>query len=158
MNKIDIIKHDFCEGVKSELSYNQKIKNLWPIVYIINDKNLKEAYIGETTDGISRISSHLKNDKKSKLTELRLISSNLFNKSATLDIESNLIKYMHGDGYYNLLNANIGIANHSYYQKEEVYWDIFKDIWNKLKNEGLVKKILKKSIIQTYLNTPHTKV
>ena len=140
MNKIDIIKHDFCEGVKSELSYNQKIKNLWPIVYIINDKNLKEAYIGETTDGISRISSHLKNDKKSKLTELRLISSNLFNKSATLDIESNLIKYIHGDGYYNLLNANIGIANHSYYQKEEIYWDIFKDIWNELKNEGLVKR------------------
>jgi DUF2075 family protein len=86
------------------------------------------------------MSNHLKNDKKNKLTELRLISSDLFNKSATLDIESNLIKYMHGDGTYNLLNANLGIANHSYYQKDEVYWDLFKDIWHALKSEGVVNK------------------
>lgn len=140
MSQIEIIKYDFDESVKSELSDNQKVKNLWPIVYIINDNNIKEAYVGETTDGISRMSNHLKNDKKNKLTELRLISSDLFNKSATLDIESNLIKYMHGDGTYNLLNANLGIANHSYYQKDEVYWDLFKDIWHALKIEGVVNK------------------
>ncbi len=140
MSQIEIIKYDFDESVKSSLSDNQKVKNLWPIVYIINDKNVKEAYVGETTDGISRMSNHLKNDKKNKLTELRLISSNLFNKSATLDIESNLIKYMHGDGTYNLLNANLGIANHSYYQKDEVYWDLFKNIWHALKSEGVVNK------------------
>jgi DUF2075 family protein/predicted GIY-YIG superfamily endonuclease len=140
MSQIEIIKYDFDESIKSELSDNQKVKNLWPIVYIINDKNIKEAYVGETTDGISRMSNHLKNDKKNKLTELRLISSDLFNKSATLDIESNLIKYMHGDGTYNLLNANLGIANHSYYQKDEVYWDLFKDIWHALKIEGVVNK------------------
>lgn len=140
MSQIEIIKYDFDESVKSELTDNQKVKNLWPIVYIINDKYIKEAYVGETTDGISRMSNHLKNDKKKKLTELRLISSDLFNKSATLDIESNLIKYMHGDGTYNLLNANLGIANHSYYQKGEVYWDLFKDIWHALKIEGVVNK------------------
>lgn len=140
MSHIEIIKYDFDESIKSELSDNEKVKNLWPIVYIINDKNIKEAYVGETTDGISRMSNHLKNDKKNKLTELRLISSDLFNKSATLDIESNLIKYMHGDGTYNLLNANLGIANHSYYQKDEVYWDLFKDIWHALKIEGVVNK------------------
>jgi predicted GIY-YIG superfamily endonuclease len=140
MSQIEIIKYDFDESVKSELSDNQKVKNLWPIVYIINDRNLKEAYVGETTDGISRMSNHLKNDKKNRLTELRLICSDLFNKSATLDIESNLIKYMHGDGTYNLLNANLGIANHSYYQKDEVYWDLFKDIWHALKSEGVVNK------------------
>ncbi len=140
MSQIEIFKYDFDESVKSELSNNNKVKNLWPIVYIINDKNVKEAYVGETTDGISRMSNHLKNDKKSKLTELRLISSDLFNKSATLDIESNLIKYIHGDGTYNLLNANLGIANHSYYQKDEVYWGLFKEIWHALKSEGVVNK------------------
>jgi DUF2075 family protein/predicted GIY-YIG superfamily endonuclease len=140
MSQIEIFKHDFDESVKSELGNNNKVKNLWPIVYIINDKNVKEAYVGETTDGISRMSNHLKNDKKSKLTELRLISSDLFNKSATLDIESNLIKYIHGDGTYNLLNANLGIANHSYYQKDEVYWGLFKEIWHALKSEGVVNK------------------
>ncbi len=140
MSQIEIFKYDFDESVKSELSDNQKVKNLWPIVYIINDRNLKEAYVGETTDGISRMSNHLKNDKKNRLTELRLICSDLFNKSATLDIESNLIKYMHGDGTYNLLNANLGIANHSYYQKDEVYWGLFKEIWHALKSEGVVNK------------------
>ncbi len=140
MSQIEIFKYDFDESVKSELSNNNKVKNLWPIVYIINDKNVKEAYVGETTDGISRMSNHLKNDKKSKLTELRLISSDLFNKSATLDIESNLIKYIHGDGTYNLLNANLGIANHSYYQKDEVYWGLFKEIWHALKSECVVNK------------------
>ena len=66
MSQIEIIKYDFDESVKSELTDNQKVKNLWPIVYIINDKYIKEAYVGETTDGISRMSNHLKNDKKNK--------------------------------------------------------------------------------------------
>ena len=37
--------------------------------------------------------NHLKNNTKNKLTAVRPITSDKFNKSATLDIESNLIKY-----------------------------------------------------------------
>jgi hypothetical protein len=58
--------------------------------------------------------SSLKNNIKNKLSAVHLISSERFNKSATLDIESNLIKYISGDGQYKLINGNIGLANHNY--------------------------------------------
>ncbi len=109
------------------------------MVYILSDGKTKTAYVGETTDAYSRMITHLKHNKKSKLTSVHLITSDKFNKSATLDIESNLIKYMSGDNVYQLLNGNLGLANHNYYQKKEVYWDIFKAIWNQLRSEGIAK-------------------
>lgn len=122
---------------------NHYANNLWPIVYLLSDELIKEAYVGETTDTANRLKTHLKNNKKNKLTTFRLISSHKFNKSATLDIESLLIKYLSGDGMYKLLNGNLGIANHNYYQKTEIYWGVFKDIWNGLRKEGVVKHSLK---------------
>jgi len=116
--------------------------NLWPIVYLLSDELIKEAYVGETTDATNRLKTHLKNNKKNKLTTFRLISGQQFNKSATLDIESLLIKYLSGDGEYKLLNGNLGIANHNYYQKNEIYWDVFKNIWNGLRQEGVAKHSL----------------
>jgi hypothetical protein len=53
--------------------------------------------------------SHLKNNIN-KLSAVHLISSERFNKSATLDIRSNLIKYISGDGQYKLINGNIGLV------------------------------------------------
>lgn len=122
---------------------NHYANNLWPIVYLLSDDLIKEAYVGETTDATNRLKTHLKNNKKNKLTTFRLISSLRFNKSATLDIESLLIKYLSGDGEYKLINGNLGIANHNYYQKSEVYWDVFKNIWNGLIKEGVAKHSLK---------------
>jgi DUF2075 family protein/predicted GIY-YIG superfamily endonuclease len=122
---------------------NHYANNLWPIVYLLSDDVLKEAYVGETTDAIHRLKTHLKNNNKNKLTTFRLISSQKFNKSATLDIESLLIKYLSGDGVYKLLNGNFGIANHNYYQKNEIYWDVFKNIWNGLRYAGFAKHSLK---------------
>jgi Cdc6-like AAA superfamily ATPase len=122
---------------------NHYANNLWPIVYLLSDDVLKEAYVGETADAIHRLKTHLKNNNKNKLTTFRLISSQKFNKSATLDIESLLIKYLSGDGVYKLLNGNFGIANHNYYQKNEIYWDVFKNIWNGLRYEGFAKHSLK---------------
>lgn len=121
---------------------NYYANNLWPIVYLLSDELIKEAYVGETTDAMNRLKTHLKNNKKNKLTTFRLISSQQFNKSATLDIESLLIKYLSGDGEYKLLNGNLGIANHNYYQKNEIYWGVFKSIWNGLRKEGVAKHSL----------------
>ena len=134
-----ISRFDFDSKVFDEFKNLQYAKDLWPIVYILSDGSIKEAYVGETTDTYSRISTHLKNNVKNKLTAVHLITSEKFNKSATLDIESNLIKYISGDGEYRLLNANVGLANHNYYQKKDVYWDIFRSIWNKLRTEGITK-------------------
>lgn len=134
-----INRYDFNSNMFNEFHDIHYAKDLWPVVYILSDGSINEAYVGETTDTFARMASHLNTDRKNKLTAVHIITSEKFNKSATLDIESNLIKYISGDGQYKLLNANIGLANHNYYQKKEVYWDVFKNIWNKLRTEGITK-------------------
>jgi DUF2075 family protein/predicted GIY-YIG superfamily endonuclease/DNA replication protein DnaC len=114
----------------------------WPIVYILNNNGVSQAYVGETIDTHYRISTHLQTPSKSHLKEAHLISSRKFNKSVTLDIESNLIKYLHADGKYKLLNGNLGLVNHAYYQRDEFYWDMFKNIWNGLITKGLAQHSL----------------
>lgn len=114
----------------------------WPVVYILNNNGVSQAYVGETIDTNSRIFTHLQTPSKSHLQEAHLISSRKFNKSVTLDIESNLIKYLHADGKYKLLNGNLGLVNHSYYQRDEFYWDMFKNIWNGLISNGLAQHSL----------------
>jgi predicted GIY-YIG superfamily endonuclease len=120
-----IDRYDFNADMFDDFKNSHYAKDLWPIVYILSDGSIMEAYVGETTDTYARMANHLKNNAKNKLTAVHVITSEKFNKSATLDIESNLIKYISGDGQYKLLNANVGLANHNYYQKKEVYWDVF---------------------------------
>lgn len=137
--QVKINHYDFENSLFEDFSTNHFAKDLWPLVYILSDGDSKTAYVGETTDAYSRMGTHLKHKTKSKLTSVHLITSEKFNKSATLDIESNLIKYMSGDNKFTLLNGNLGLANHNYYQKKEVYWDIFNTIWNQLRAEGISK-------------------
>ena len=137
--QVKINHYDFKESLFDNFSTNHFAKDLWPLVYILSNGETNTAYVGETTDAYSRMSTHLKNETKSKLTSVHLITSEKFNKSATLDIESNLIKYMSGDNVFELLNGNLGLANHNYYQKKEVYWDIFNSVWNHLRAEGITK-------------------
>ena len=137
--QVKINHYDFENTLFEDFGTNHFAKDLWPLVYILSDGDTKTAYVGETTDAYSRMGTHLKHKTKSKLTSVHLITSEKFNKSATLDIESNLIKYMSGDNIFNLLNGNLGLANHNYYRKKEVYWDIFNTIWNQLRAEGISK-------------------
>ncbi|MBW3520440.1 DNA/RNA helicase domain-containing protein [Flavobacterium sp. NKUCC04_CG] len=111
----------------------------WPLVYVLSDIKTKQAYIGETTDVISRMKSHLNNPYKQKLTSANFILSDYFNKSAALDIESNLIKYVAADGFFQTINGNLGIANHQYYQQKEVYWELFRSIWEELRSLGIAR-------------------
>jgi len=141
-NSFEVKRYDFNPNVFYELQNFHSAKDLWPIVYILSDGSIKVAYVGETTDTYARLTSHLSNSTKNQLSIVHLITSEKFNKSATLDIESNLIKYISGDGQYKLLNGNLGLANHNYYQKKEVYWDIFKSIWQKLRAEGIAKNAI----------------
>ncbi len=141
--QVKINHYDFENNIFENLNTNHFAKDFWPLVYILSDGQTKTAYVGETTDAYSRMGAHLKNKTKSKLTAVHLITSEKFNKSATLDIESNLIKYMSGDNMFSLLNGNIGLANHNYYQKKEVYWDIFNSVWNQLRAKGISKHSIK---------------
>jgi uncharacterized protein len=133
----------FDKNVISNISNVKLVTGLWPLVYIILNKNLKEAYIGETTNAISRFNNHLTHSEHKKLDEIHLVTSDKFNKSATLDIESNLIKYISADGKFKLQNGNAGVAFHNYYQKDS-YWEVFKKLWDLL----IKKKISSKSLGQ----------
>lgn len=135
---LEIKTLDFDKTIFPQLESLPEAQNLWPIVYILNDIAVQRAYVGETTDMLARISAHLNNSTKNKLSEAHFIISSYFNKSATLDIESNLIKYIAADGQYQLLNGNIGLANHNYYEKHR-YWELFQDIWNQLRGMGIAK-------------------
>ncbi|MFK7972369.1 MAG: DNA/RNA helicase domain-containing protein [Bacteroidia bacterium] len=139
----NISKLDFDKQSIEDIEGNLWGKSIWPIVYILSSKKQKLAYIGETTHAKSRLLTHIQHSQKGKLDTLHLISSDLFNKSATLDIEASLISYFGGDGNYTLLNGNAGIANHNYYQRDE-YRELFKLIWTRLKKENdLTLKSLK---------------
>ncbi len=115
----------------------------WPLVYFLEEKkSKKEAYVGETTDVLTRLKTHSKSEKKQNLRFVNLILSDLFNKSAALDIESNLIRYIAADGQYVLQNGNLGIADHQYYQQKEVYQTLFRDIWDELRTMGIARHSL----------------
>ncbi|MFH0896016.1 MAG: DNA/RNA helicase domain-containing protein [Bacteroidota bacterium] len=115
------------------------MRETWPLVYIIKDDILNEAYVGETTNVISRMYNHLTNRDRKKLKHLHLITCNVFNKSATLDIEANLIKYIAADGKYKLQNGNAGLAMHEFYQKKQ-YEDLFQKIWTELQQRKITQK------------------
>ncbi len=143
LSGIEIVKYKFSEKINQSLSNNFFAQNLWPIVYIIEggvNSQKKVAYVGETADLFSRMNAHLKNELKKELDFINIITCDKFNKSATLDVESNLIKYISGEDDFKLLNGNLGLANHNYYQKEELYWEIFKKIWDQLRSRGVVKR------------------
>lgn len=132
----------FNSELESELIQNHREFLSWPLVYFLNDNQSKDAYVGETTDVINRLKTHSKHEQKSKLASVHLVLSEKFNKSATLDLESNLIRYISADGQYTLQNGNLGISNHQYYQKKEIYWEIFKDIWDELRGLGIARHSL----------------
>jgi hypothetical protein len=77
------IERHYFDITNIESLENHYANNLWPIVYLLSDDLLKEAYVGETADATHRLKTHLKNNKKNKLTIFRLISCQKFNKSAT---------------------------------------------------------------------------
>ncbi len=141
----EILEHKFDKAIIEGISERYFAQDLWPVVYLLREAGNKKlsAYVGETTDATTRFATHLKDPDKSKLQEALLIFSDKFNKSATLDIEASCIRYLSGDGRYKLQNANIGLANHNYYQKEELYTKIFHRIWEKFRLIGVSKHSLK---------------
>lgn len=140
--KFTIAQYKFDSSVEGLISQNHRNYLSWPLVYFLNDTEKKDAYVGETTDVLKRLKAHANSNNKKDLTTVNLILSEYFNKSATLDIEANLIRYITADGQYNLKNANLGIANHEFYQQKEIYWELFTDIWNELLAKGIARHSL----------------
>ena len=120
-------QYDFSKESLNRIEQNIWVKNQWPLVYFIQNDSINEAYVGESTNASSRIKNHLANPERRKLDKITIIGSDKFNKSATLDIESNLIQYITAEGTYNLQNGNYGLINHRYYQ-QDLYKNLFKEV------------------------------
>lgn len=134
-------EYDFDLISLNRIEDNRWVKNQYPLVYFIKSNERKLAYVGESTNGLNRIKNHLSNPERRKLNKISIIGSDKFNKSATLDIESKLIQYIHADGSFLLQNGNGGHTLHNYYQ-QDLYKSIFKEIWHKLKDKKVVSKTL----------------
>ena len=122
---------DGATNVKTDA--NSRLHN-WPVVYIIN--NDERLYVGETTDFLSRTRQHLQNPQKQGLREIRVILDDTFNKSTCLDLESQLIMLFSGDGKYQVINSNAGIADCDYFDREH-YQVTFDQIVENLRVLGL---------------------
>ena len=139
-SEIHINNYDFNENT-TDILQKKKYWSQRPIVYIIN--NDEEAYIWETIDASIRVNQHRSNTKRRVLTTFNLITTDEFNKSVILDLESFLISHMSADNKYKLQNWNWWLQNHNYYNKE-YYQHQFKKIWNKLQELKIVKQDIKK--------------
>lgn len=120
---------------------NALVKELWPSVYILRSDKVKKAYVGESANIMVRLKSHIGHEQKKVMDKVIVVTSPHFNKSATLDIESNLIRYFDADKTYSLLNGNAGLSSQSYYQKH-LYAELFVDIWKELKAQRIVRSSL----------------
>ena len=117
----------------------------WPVVYLIH--NDKEIYVGETTSAHTRYLQHSdpkgKNYKaRKRLTHIKIVFDDSFNKSAILDIEQCLIRLLEADsaiqtelgqfGGHILQNKNAGQSyQHDYYNRA-LYQGKVEEIWKKL--------------------------
>lgn len=126
------IENDFRN---SEYNNNRYLKN-WPLVYIL--ENGKQAYIGESTNGLSRMAQHKNNADKQLFEKVHFIYSKEFNRSVTIDYESKLIEHFAADEKFVITNGNSGIANRNYYNKE-YYEANFTELWEKLYQKKLVQ-------------------
>ena len=116
---------------------NNKYLNDWPVVYLL--ENGKSIYVGETNNYMSRMKQHSKDDSKKDMRRSHIIYDNKFNKSAVLDIESALIKYMSADGKFKVLNKNSGLSDSLYFDKD-FYKSKIPNIWKKLQASDLANK------------------
>ncbi len=109
----------------------------WPVVYII--ENQREVYIGETTSAHNRSRQHYENAKRVSLERIHIITDEEYNKSATLDLESQLIQYFSAEGTLRLQNGNKGLVNHNYYDRDR-YRAKLETVWKNLQELKLVKR------------------
>ena len=116
----------------------------WPVVYLIY--NDSEVYVGETTSAYVRYGQHASengkyfNDRR-RLNRISIIFDDLFNKSAILDIEQNLIHLLEADAAIQeengghgrkLQNRNAGQSYaHDYYNRT-IYQAKVEEVWNRL--------------------------
>ena len=115
----------------------------FPVIYLL--KNNKKIYIGETSSLKTRMNNHLKDSKKKIFKDMKVIFYPEFNKSATYNIETNLIHYISADkkGLITTNESQIKTKEtHNYYDKEYFDKNVFKRIWKDLQADNIVEEDL----------------
>jgi len=137
VNTVEIIEWPFNENSLKSINNKESYLN-YPVIYLL--KNQQEAYIGETVAFKNRMRAHLKTKERQRLDEMHLIHHEEFNRSATFHLETKLINYFLGDQKYKLQNKSQTVNNisHNYFNKKFYDRDIFKEIWQRLVNQGIV--------------------
>jgi uncharacterized protein len=109
----------------------------WPVVYVLDGKRV--AYVGETLSAAARLRQHLASKREAGLRTARVVIDETFNKSACLDLESHLIRWLDGDDRYTILNGNQGITDADYYDRAR-YRSTFDDIFEELRAAGVFQR------------------
>ena len=114
----------FKGALPPEQEKNARMRD-WPAVYVID--NEKQVYVGETTNVVARRGQHHMDPRKARLTTMRVVLHDEFNKSAALDLERYLIQMLSGDGAREVLNRNAGLTESDYYDRTR-YQEMFADM------------------------------
>ena len=109
----------------------------WPVVYVLSNEN--EIYVGETINAASRMHQHLASSSKNSLKRVSILLNEKFNKSACLDLESQLIQFFAADDKYRVLNANFGISNANYFDRQ-TYDASFKELFDELVKRKMLSR------------------
>jgi DUF2075 family protein len=138
-------RFEFSKAAVTTWKFHDEKHGNWPVVYVLDDgrdtaqanlNKLRDIYVGESLNAAGRLRQHLETPAKQHLKNIRVIIDEKFNKSVCLDLESYLIKMLAGDGANRVLNRNNGITESKYYQRE-VYRECFRNIFERLKADGV---------------------
>jgi len=129
------ITFDIVQDSFPELKENLKEYEGHCVAYLIN--NNKQIYIGETSHLKNRFKDHTKSKEQYKFSRSRIIMSDYFNKSAVYDVETKLIEYIFADKKFEVINKKTNQSSHEYFMKTEINDVLFKNLWDKLRHDGL---------------------
>lgn len=142
MTPFEIEKLDFTASSISTWAAGDERRTNWPVVYVLDSgasSLTPSVYVGETVSAASRMRQHLQSPSKADLRRVRVVMDETFNKSACLDLESHLIRWLAGDGHFAVLNGNEGIIDAQYYARDQ-YRERFRAMFEELRAEGVFSR------------------
>lgn len=142
MTPFEIERLEFSPPAIAAWANGDERRRNWPVVYVLDGGEAGGAasvYVGETVNAASRMRQHLANPARDGLRRVRVVFDETFNKSACLDLESHLIRWLAGDGQFTVMNGNEGIIDARYYERE-IYRESFRDIFEQLRAEGIFQR------------------